>query len=172
MREGKPIRRLPLFRGNVVITYALVDEEDYSWLAQWRWRRSSEGYAVRRESTRTIYMHREVLSPGRDLVVDHINRNRLDNRRANLRCVTVGRNNANSRPRGTRSGFRGVYWHPGAGKWVAQISVGGRNRHLGLFVAAEEAARAYDAAALGLYGPSAVTNKRLAKLASSGGAGK
>lgn len=134
-------------RDGRVIAYARVDASDFSWLSRWTWRLSSEGYAVRSETIdgkkRTIYMHREICNPLPGLVVDHINRDKLDNRRHNLRAVTVGVNNRNSRERARASRFRGVYWHGQAKKWYAQISENGRNRHLGIYESEEEAANAY-----------------------------
>lgn len=145
------MERIPLLRRDgQVVGHALVDAADFAWLSQWTWRLGSEGYAVRSETAggrkRTVYMHRELAATAPGTVVDHVNRNRLDNRRSNLRRATVGQNNANGRDRPRRSPHRGVYWHSGAGRWVAQISVEGKNRHLGLFDSDAAAAAAYEAA--------------------------
>lgn len=156
-------RRIPLKRRNgTAVAHARVDEADYRSLVRWTWRLSSEGYAVRSEVVgkhkRTIYMHRELCCTPPGLIVDHINRDRLDNRRANLRAVTRSQNNANSAKRPSRTGYRGVYRQKQSGRWIAQISCGGRRHHLGHFATPEEGAAAYDRAALALYGPHAVTN--------------
>lgn len=86
--------------------YAIVDDEDYDYLSQYRWcYKSGAGYAVRNtypvdyRHPKMIYMHREVLQPeGAPLVVvvDHISRDRLDNRRSNLRAVSRRENLENS----------------------------------------------------------------------------
>ena len=93
-------------------------------------------------------------------IVDHINHNGLDNRRANLRIATASQNNANSR-RGMnrgRSKYKGVWWDEKAGKWRAGIKCQGKCIHLGMFDDEIEAAKAYDRAA-GLYhGEFAVLN--------------
>lgn len=92
-------------------------------------------------------------------LVDHVNGNGLDNRRANLRAATPGQNQANMRrPRTNTSGFKGVSWFARTGKWRAYIGFENRQIHLGYFATPEEAARTYDAKAVELYGEFARPN--------------
>jgi hypothetical protein len=96
MVEQEAGRRLELTGGD----YALVSEEDYEDLSRWRWRRNPGGYAQRGGTVDgkqvTVYMHRYIMKPGEWQTVDHINRNRLDNRRSNLRVCTYSENCENS----------------------------------------------------------------------------
>ncbi len=86
--------------------------------------------------------------------IDHINRDRNDDRWENLREATHPQNLANSgTPRHNTSGFKGVSWHRQSKMWVAAITTDGRKKHLGLFEKKEEAAVAYHAAAIKIYGP-------------------
>lgn len=163
-------KRIPLTRGYV----ALVDDKDYVAMSAHKWmaRVSKHGvYASRRESRkheqvslrgRVIYMHRQLvgLEPAHEnMMVDHVNGNTLDNRRANLRVVTAIQNSWNRVGASTRYGqpvtsaYRGVHKAGGAdsAKWVAQITVAGRKRHLGMFTDEVTAARAFDEAAVLLY---------------------
>ena len=154
---------LPLERRNgQVVGHTLVDANDATLLGQWTWRLSSDGYAVRSETRdgnkRTIYLHREVMQAPRGAIVDHVDGDRLDNRRQNLRIATPGENAANSRDRPRRSGYRGVYPHKPTGRWIAQISAGGHVRHLGIYDDPEAAARAYDLAARAQWGHFARTS--------------
>lgn len=92
-------------------------------------------------------------------LVDHVNGNGLDNRRSNLRPATVQQNNRNAaRPSHNTSGFKGVSLYRRTGRWRASITVDGQAMHLGYFDAADEAARAYDAAALHHFGEFARPN--------------
>ena len=84
---------------------AVVDAADYEWLSRWKWKPHRNGYACRTTYDKTtkkfplLLMHRAVLGdipPG--MTVDHINRDKRDNRRANLRIVTQGENNRNRPP--------------------------------------------------------------------------
>ena len=79
--------------------------------------------------------------------IDHINRDKSDNRIANLRAVDRSVN-LHNRPAATRntSGFKGVTWHKKAGKWASRICVNYKNQHLGLFDEIEDACRARDEA--------------------------
>ena len=154
--------QLPVTAPGGALTHTLVDAGDAKRLAHRSWWLHPDGYAasdVTSCDAKTIaYLHREILAPPPGLLVDHINGDRLDNRRANLRLATPSQNNANSRDRPRRSGFRGVYWHGQAQRWVSQISIGGRLRHLGLFDDPAEAARAYDLAARDAWGSYARPN--------------
>lgn len=92
-------------------------------------------------------------------LVDHIDGDGLNNRRANLRPATHAQNSANQkRSSRNRSGFKGVHYYHRTSSWRAYIGVGGKQRHLGYFSTAEEAARIYDAAALELFGEFARIN--------------
>ena len=80
--------------------------------------------------------------------IDHVNRDKLDNRIRNLRLATPSQNGANTavKSRNT-SGFKGVTWHKSCKKWQAAIKVAGKNIHLGLWDDPKEAHAAYVAAA-------------------------
>jgi hypothetical protein len=90
---------------------------------------------------------------------DHINHDGLDNRRGNLRPVTTIQNQQNRRPRAIASSkYKGVCRHRDR-KWLARICINGTQYHLGLFVTEEDAALAYNAAALEAFGEYAYLNQ-------------
>jgi AP2 domain/HNH endonuclease len=107
-------------------------------------------------------MHHLIMGhvPNPDTVIDHINRNGLDNRRVNLREVTRSFNRQNARKQpDTSSGFIGVSWNYRKRKWRASITKDGRLFYLGDYKDEKDAARAYDAKALELFGPEAKINE-------------
>lgn len=150
------MKEIPLSRGIV----ALVDDADFEWLNQYKWHVSpSDGkhlYAAARINGKYIRMHK-VLSP--DVMVDHRDGNGLNNQRLNLRPATDAQNSRNTKKRnGTTSRFKGVYWDKQHRKWRTQIAVLPKRFHIGLFHSEEEAAKAYDSAAMRLFGEFAKTN--------------
>ncbi len=109
----------------------------------WRTRVDNRAARVRLEvyGRKTVRLHRYVTNCPPHLVVDHINHDGLDNRRANLRCVTPAQNAQNSRiGHNNTSGFHGVSWHWKARKWEAHIKDGRRLKYLGLYEDPLEAA--------------------------------
>jgi hypothetical protein len=110
---------------------ALVDAADYEWLNQWNWW-VNEGYAYRqvgqgrtkdsRGQTTGIMMHRLIMDTPAGMDTDHINRNRLDNRRSNLRIVDRAQNNYNTGLwANNTSGHKGVSWNKRTKSWRAYI---------------------------------------------------
>lgn len=141
----------------------LVDDEDFPELSKWRWFYHTMGYASRQYSQggvrRSVLMHRQIMNPPVGMVVDHINGNKLDNRRENLRVVTQSENNFNARkPSRNKSGFKGVYWEKQHNRWIAQTIDFGKRKVVGFFLTAEEAAEAYDTAARATRGDIIITN--------------
>jgi hypothetical protein len=116
------------------------------------------------EQQRNRFVHRLVATafiPNEDALpmVDHINRNKLDNRVENLRWCTKSTNSANSRVRpGATSQYRGVRWSKLGKKWTARIHVRGKEIHLGCFADEKQAASAYNVAALNHFGSFAMLN--------------
>ena len=97
-------------------------------------------------------MHRAIMNPPDGTVVDHINRNSLNNRRCNLRICTQKENLRNGRPsRRSTSRFKGVYFDKQTRKWIAKIGYNGKTIHLGSFEDEVEAAKAYDRKAYELF---------------------
>lgn len=151
-------KEIPLTQGKV----ALVDDEDYEWLMQWKWC-YSEGYAVRGSTHGLVFMHRAVLEAHRSnrqgKLTDHRNRNSLDNRRSNLRPATHLQSVRNTGPRaGGSSRYKGVTFDKASGKWAARIFFKGRKVSLGRFTSETDAARAYDKAARRYFGAFAYLN--------------
>lgn len=139
----------------------LVDDCDWEWLRQYEWRvrRDHRVYYAQRRVRRTyVQMHREILSAPTGACVDHVNGDGLDNRRVNLRLASTAQNGANRASTLGRERLKGVSFHRQAGRWQAQLKVDGRTLYLGLFDAADAAARAYDAAAAAAFGDFARLN--------------
>jgi hypothetical protein len=127
--------------------YAIVEDEDYEYLNQWKWYYHN-GYAIRnvyrnRKLIKCIRMHRLIMNTPDDMEVDHINGNRSDNRKANLRNCTHAQNTRNAKPQArSKSGFKGVSWNKKNKKWIV---VARRNVYLGSFRDSRDAALVYDA---------------------------
>jgi AP2 domain len=163
LKEQADMMTVPLHGKLGTGQVALVDEEDYDLVVAYRWyaRRGNRGggiYAMapiwsdRRRSW--IRMHNLIMGCKG---IDHRNHNGLDNQRSNLRVATGSQNNANQRPQqGRASRFKGVSRR--RQRWRATIQVRGLAWSLGGFATEEEAARAYDAAALHAWGEFAYLN--------------
>lgn len=148
-------------------TLTLVDRDvaaDLGRVTWWHWRKGRYSYGVRVVTIKgrkySFKLHRVVIDAPPGMMVDHINGDGLDNRRANLRLVSMSQNQMNRRTLdGCSSRFKGVSWVPAMGRWRAKV--GSKATHLGYFDDQEDAARAYDAAARQLYGEHARTNLAL-----------
>jgi hypothetical protein len=152
------MREIPLTKGKI----ALVDDDDYEWLmAEGPWYYHSKGYAT---NGNDVLMHRLVLglTAGDGKQADHINRNKLDNRRCNLRLCDNSQNHANTGlRRDNTSGYTGVCFNRHVKKYQAAIQVNGLSIYLGVFADPIDAAMAHDKAARRLFGEFAVTNFEL-----------
>jgi hypothetical protein len=151
---GPTVKTIPL--GDGFHTY--VDAADFEWLNQWTWY-VQDGYAIRREKRKYVYMHRQIMQPPEGMVVDHRNLNKLDNTRVNLRVCTQQENLCNRRKkRGTFSRFRGVSYPKGGPKYLAQVYYKGKTFFCGYHTDEVEAARARDYTAVQVLGEEARLN--------------
>ena len=137
--------------------FAIVDEEDFEYLNQWRWSYNARGYAVRGKDL--LPLHRFLLQPPDNRMVDHINGNGLDNRKENLRICESKDNQRNQRKQqGTKSKYKGAYWHNQNKCWMAGITFESKFIFLGLFKTEHQAALCYDLWAADLFGKFARLN--------------
>lgn len=158
-------------RDQHIVAYTLIEEQD-SDLAKMTWHLNNGGYAARaiprrhrRQETggkKMELLHRVIMQAPHGVDVDHINRNRLDNRRSNLRFATPGEQarNASLSARNT-TGYKGVNFMQGAQRWSALVKFEGAAYYMGVFRSPEAAAFAYDFAARALHGRFAAINFKL-----------
>lgn len=157
--------QVPLTRG----LFALVDDEDAERVLAHKWYAASTKslfYACREAKkgepyTRTVLMHRFLINPPAGLIVDHADHDGLNNRRENLRLCSLRQNNTNKRcSKGRTSSYKGVNCYQNLSRpWRAKIKLYDKCIHLGYFSTEEEAALAYNQAALQLHGEFACLNE-------------
>lgn len=155
---------VPITKGK----FAIVDDADYESVSKWKWAYCRDGYARRtkyigvvdgKEKSRKIAMHREITNAAIGMEVDHINMDRLDNRRENLRVCTTTQNKMNRKSySGSISKYKGVGWRKDTKKWVGRIVVNKKQKILGNFKSEIEAAKAYNEAAIKMFGKFARLN--------------
>ena len=116
----------------------IFDVEDYEKIKGIHWYINKSGYVVS-----TIYrQHRLIMDCPDNMIVDHINHNKADNRKCNLRITTKSENSRNVALRkNNKSGVTGVYWSNHFNKWIAKIMIDKKESTLGMFDVFEEAAR-------------------------------
>jgi len=143
----------------------LVDKE-YEWLLnKYSWYIHTRGYVCATEylgqyRRKDLKLHRLIMSAQPGQIIDHINGNKRDNRKSNLRFCTQAencRNNQNVRKNKT-SKYKGVSWCEPRKAWLAQIQLNKKKTMIGLYKTQEEAAKAYDKKALELFGEYANLN--------------
>ena len=137
---------------------ALIDIEDIDKVKNIKWGLDGRGYVYNAKVGR---LHRFLMGPSDNKVVDHINHNKLDNRKSNLRICSIQQNIMNSskqKRRNTTSKYKGVCFYKQNRKWVVHISINGKLKSLGYYESEEEAAIAYDKAAILHFGEFASIN--------------
>jgi hypothetical protein len=160
--ETKQTKEIKLTKG----MYALVDIDDYERLNKFKWQTQvnyKTNYAITsigpKAKRTTLRMHRLILGVKSNQIVDHINGNGLDNRKINLRMTTEKNNHFNRRI-GTNntSGYKGVSYYKAKQAWIAYIGAECKLIHLGYYKNKEEAAKAYNKAAIKYHGEFASPN--------------
>lgn len=145
---------------------AMVDDDLYDWLSQWRWYYKPRAYgdgnvgdAARTlngrglTTNKTIRMHNMIMPAPPGFETDHIDCNPLNNQRSNLRSSTKSQQGWNRRrQKNNTSGHKGVYWHKRDKKWRVQLRVGGKKKFIGNFAEKEDAIKAYRQAAKKYHG--------------------
>jgi hypothetical protein len=158
------MKEIQLTQGKV----AIVDDEDFEYLNQWKWHASKLGnkfYAQRHNNlliTKNIkiLMHRNIMKPKKGFVIDHIDGNTLNNKKNNLRICTHAENMRNSKmPINNTSGFKGVSYVKKNNTYMSSIRFNDKKIYLGLFINPIDAAKAYNAAAVKYHGEFANLNK-------------
>lgn len=136
---------------------ALVDDEDYEYLNQFKWyaQKHGRGFRVVRTASlkegknkKTLFMHKEILSYSGELDIDHIDCNSLNNQKNNLRLCTHLENCANVLGRNKQTKYKGITWAKKRKRWSVQIGHNKKRYWLGYFVNEIDAAKKYNEKAI------------------------
>lgn len=142
------MKRIPLTQGK----YALVDDDMFDYLSQWKWYTHKNKNVYYAEKRRSYAMHRLIMNAKKGQPVDHKNRNGLDNQKDNLRFATISQNAQNQKlQRGCSSRYKGVNWHKRDKKWQSRIKINNKTIHLGYHHNEIVAAWVYDQMAKNLF---------------------
>lgn len=147
-----------------------ISPEDYDHLCRRRWHIGPTGYVCgwervysadkKTSRAKTITMHRLIMKPPNGMHVDHINQDKSDNRRENLRLCTPLQNTHNQGPRrNSSSGYKGVYWSKKDKRWYVQLHVEKKKSTFGFFKKVEDAVKRYNEVAIEYHGEFAYINK-------------
>lgn len=140
------MKQIKVKRGSDIF-FAKVDDCDFEGLSSFNWFADKNGYAMKSSKhDGTVRMHRMIMNAGNGQEVDHINRDKLDNQRSNLRLVSHHENCLN-RSRGV-----GVSFRTDRKRWRARIKFAGKEIHIGHFVTKIEAIEARRVACIQYFG--------------------
>ena len=141
------------------INKVVCDDDDFINLSKSKWYENGSGYAYCRVNKSNIRFHRVVMNAQDGDIIDHINGNRLDNRKSNLRFCTQAQNSANMKIHGrNKTGFKGVSFEQRLGTYQCSICVNGKSKRIGNYPTAEIAWRFYDKFAMDFFGEFAKLN--------------
>lgn len=141
---------------------AIIDDCDYQRVSEKKWSAMKRGrqyrvISVPQHGEKQVYLHRFILNAKPGQMVDHVNGDGLDNRRNNIRFCSPSQNMMNrGKTNKNSSGYKGVSCY--RKRWQAQITKDGVRYDLGVYDTKEEAARAYDRAAINIHGSFCRTN--------------
>lgn len=137
-----------------------IDEEDMAYLAMYNWYISDHGYLIYKPTKQPyIRFHRLIINCPDNMYVDHIDGNKLNNQKYNLRICTQLQNTSNRKlNKNSTSGYKGVCWCKRKEKWIAHIRFNGFKKTLGRYDNIIDAALAYDNAAKEHFGEFAKLN--------------
>ena len=137
----------------------IFDKDDYKLVSQYIWHIFI--YVENRNKNKVIRLHRLLFGlENSDIQVDHVNHNKLDNRRCNLRLCTNQQNRFNERKRKNKTSiYKGVSWNKKYERWGSRITYNGKEYHLGYFISEQDAGLAYNKKAIELFGEFAWLNK-------------
>lgn len=131
----------------------LIDDEDVYLTFNSRWFLSPKGYAFGSIKNQTKRFHRCVVDAQKGTEIDHIDGNKLNNQKSNLRVCSSSQNSMNrGKQKNNLSGYKGVSWYKNLKKWRASIQIQGKKIHLGYFEKIKDAETAYDEIAKRLFG--------------------
>mgnify|MGYP001593425534 CR=1 FL=1 len=158
------MKKIPLTQGK----FALVDDEDFQNFSKYKWH-CNNGYAKRmfsigqfngKSKLKAIYLHREIIGNNTKFGTDHIDGNRLNNQKNNLRICSQKKNamNRTKQTASSSSQYKGVYWCKIVEKWRANIGFKRKKIHLGNFDCEMEAAKKYNEYAKKIFGKFAKLN--------------
>jgi hypothetical protein len=120
--------------------YIKVDKEYMYLLKKWSFCDNGNGYPVACINGKKQYLHQIVMGKNKGFVIDHIDRNKLNNRRSNLRFITQRQNCLNSSlNKNNTSGYKGIIFDKRIKKWCARICPNKKSIHLGSFIFLEDA---------------------------------
>lgn len=146
------MKEIQLTQGKI----ALIDDEDFEEINKYRWCYSNNGYAVRNKNGKIILMHNIIM---KDKLIDHIDGNKLNNQKSNLRKCTNQQNQMNrKKSKNCTSRFKGVYFNKKSNKWMSRLILNKETIFLGEFKTEEDSAKAYDSKARELFGEFARCN--------------
>lgn len=150
IEHGKYIEMIIMSKGVKYVCF--VDKKDYSKIKDYKWSLTHNGYVVSKSKGKQIQIHRIIMDfYDKSKDIDHINHNKLDNRKRNLRIVTRSQNNMN------RLNTKGYYFDKENNKWRAYIEKNGKRTYLGRFSTKDEAIKKRKEAEKQFFGVFAIT---------------
>ena len=127
---------------------AIIDDEDFDRISKNKWSYHHSGYVVRGKPQ--VSLHRFIMGAKKRQYIDHINGNKLDNRKSNLRFCTPAQNQYNKL--GTRNIQKGIWWRDTRKAWIVRIQADGKRHWVGYFKKYSDALEAHKIATIKLHG--------------------